>query len=110
MMRLLLIFVFACGAQSTPTGGSGSGSAEPVDRKTCTTDDDCVLVEACCGCAGGGKRISIRKDGVEHYNATRDQRCMGTLCTAVMSEDPSCNAEAVCREGSCAVQPHMGKL
>jgi hypothetical protein len=110
MTRLVLLVLVACGAQSTPTTGGGSGSAAPTDRKTCTTDDECVLVEACCGCAAGGKRISIRKDSVEQYNTTRDQRCMGTLCTAVMSDDPSCNAEAVCREGSCAVQAHMGKL
>ena len=106
-MRLaLLLLLVACGAKTPPAGG-GSGSAAPVDRKSCTADEDCVLVDACCGCGAGGKQIAIRKDGVEQYIATRDQRCVGQLCTAVMSEDPSCTAEAVCREGSCTVQPHM---
>ena len=82
MRSLLLVFVVACGAKSTPSTVSGAGSATSVESKTCATDADCALVDACCNCTGGGERLAIRKDGVENYNAT-------------------------CLEGSCAVQPAM---
>ncbi|HEX7837994.1 MAG TPA: hypothetical protein VF469_11055 [Kofleriaceae bacterium] len=79
---------------------------EPADR--CTTADDCELVDACCGCNAGGKRIAIRKDAVAGFEASRAQRCADVMCAQVISTDPSCDAEAICGSGNrCQVAPHM---
>ncbi len=105
--------VVACGAKATPPsdpGGAGSGSAPPyaADRSACTTAGECTLVEACCGCNAGGRRVAIRKDAVADYDVTRDQRCHDTTCAQMISQDASCDAEAGCEGGRCVVLPHMG--
>jgi hypothetical protein len=75
----------------------------------CTSGDECDLVDACCGCNAGGKKIAIRKDAVADYQASRQQRCGGTVCAMNISTDPSCDAEAICGSGNrCRVAPHMG--
>ncbi|MBA3540819.1 MAG: hypothetical protein H0T79_14500, partial [Deltaproteobacteria bacterium] len=72
-------------------------------------DEDCALVEACCGCNAGGRKVGIRADQVAAYDASRGQRCAATMCAQSISEHPSCNAEPVCRKGHCVAQPHMGR-
>jgi hypothetical protein len=110
MKTLLLVMLVACGSNSKPTPGPGNTKPiNAVDRNTCKVAEDCALVEACCGCAAGGKRVAIRKDAVAEYDASRQQRCGDMVCTTVMSEDSSCNAEATCEAGHCKVMAHMGK-
>jgi hypothetical protein len=82
-----------------------SGAAGKVAGPVCRSNADCVLVaEDCCGCTGGGKQKAVpRKEKASHERA-RQARCAGTLCPAVMSQDPSCSAtSAVCKEGQCAL-------
>jgi len=119
-MKLARVAVFAlaavgCGSSSSTPAGSGSGmppspaptaSTEPA--VTCTTSEDCALVQACCGCNAGGKQIAIRADAVAAFEASREQRCGGTMCTQMISTDPSCDAEATCgANGRCNVTPHL---
>jgi hypothetical protein len=95
--------------------GCGSKPAAP-DKPTpvtepatdCTAPDDCDLVDACCGCSAGGKKLAIRKDAIAGFLASREQRCGDVVCLAVMSTDPSCDAEAICgSRNRCRVAPHM---
>ncbi len=96
--------------------GCGSSKAPPPDKPVpitepatdCTTADDCDLVDACCGCNAGGKRLAIRKDAVAGFMASREQRCANVVCAQVISTDPSCDAEAICgNRNRCRVAPHM---
>jgi hypothetical protein len=94
----------ATGSAAPPSGEAATGEA----AKTCTTSEDCALVSACCGCTAGGRQIAIRKDAVAAFDASREQRCGGQMCTQVMSTDPSCTAEAICgAQGTCEVAPHL---
>ena len=113
---LAIVAAIGCGASSPqpdrpsapqPTVEvAATPAAGPDDH--CTTADDCVLVEACCGCTIGGHRIAIRKDAVAAYDATRPQRCGGRMCMHLMSHDPTCDAEPICGSGNrCRVAPHM---
>jgi hypothetical protein len=79
---------------------------EPADN--CTTAEDCELVDACCGCNAGGRKLAIRKDAVAGFVATRKERCSGQMCAQMMSQHPSCDAEAICgNRDRCRVAPHM---
>ena len=71
----------------------------------CQVDSDCVLVpDDCCGCTGGGKQRALPKKDKAGFERARQARCAGTLCPAVMSQDPSCAAtSAVCKEGKCTL-------
>ena len=94
-----------CGSTAAPPD-----KPAPITRPddSCSTGDDCDLVDACCGCSAGGTRIAIRKDAVAGFLATRDQRCADVVCTQMISTDPTCDAEAVCgNRGRCRVAPHM---
>lgn len=97
------------------TSGCGPASSAP-DKPTpitepadnCTTSDDCDLVDACCGCNAGGRKLAIRKDAVAGFMASREQRCGGVMCAQVISTEPSCDAEAICgSRNRCRVAPHM---
>jgi len=108
-LSILLVLAIACGSKSAPTGGGGSKPApNAADRDTCATAEDCTLVDACCGCNAGGKKVAIRKDAVAEYDATRAQRCGDSTCPQVISTHSSCNAEATCEAGHCKVMAHMG--
>ena len=101
-----LVFAIACGSSAKPDVKGPPPNA--ADRDTCATAEDCTLVDACCGCTAGGKRVAIRKDAVAEYDATRPQRCGDSVCATVMSDHSSCNAEATCEAGHCKVMAHMG--
>ncbi|HEU4731945.1 MAG TPA: hypothetical protein VFT22_28815 [Kofleriaceae bacterium] len=96
----------ACGSRSAPAPDRPATTTEPDDR--CHAADDCELVDACCGCNAGGKRIAIRKDAVAAFEASREQRCADVVCAQVISTDPSCDAEAICgSRNRCRVAPHV---
>jgi hypothetical protein len=107
-LAALVALALGCGA-SAPTGGAPAAArvaGEPAD--SCTTAEDCELVDACCGCNAGGKKLAIRKDAIAGFEASRAQRCGEVMCAAVMSQDPSCDAEAICgSRNRCRVAPHM---
>ena len=79
---------------------------EPADN--CTTSDECELVDACCGCNAGGRKLAIRKDAVAGFVASYQERCRGQMCPQMISQHPSCDAEAICgNRNRCRVAPHM---
>jgi hypothetical protein len=93
-------------AAGDPAGDPAAGAGAPAD--SCTAAEDCALVDACCGCSAGGKKIAIRKDAVTAFESTREQRCGEVMCAQMMSQDPSCDAEAICgSRNRCRVAPHM---
>jgi len=106
-----LVFLVACGSSKPAgtTGGTGSGPPPTkAELDTCTKDEECALVEACCGCNAGGRKVAIRADAVADYEKSRPQRCASEVCTQMMSEHLSCDAEAVCgQNGHCKPSPHM---
>lgn len=113
---LAACILFGCGAKSpeAANGGSAGGSAEPVGAapsmdvpQDCKASDDCDLVEACCGCSAGGTKLAIRKDAIAAYEASREQRCGQIMCAQMISNHPSCSAEAICgSRNRCTVVPH----
>ena len=103
-VAMMFALALGCGQKTA----APSTPPPPVDRKSCSAAEDCTLVEACCGCSAGGRRVSIRKDAVAEYEATRAQRCGESACTAVTSTHSSCDAEATCDNGECGAIGHMG--
>jgi len=109
-IAVFAVFGVAVGCGGTPAApdkpAATSAVLEPPD--SCTTADDCDLVDACCGCNAGGKKLAIRKDAVAAFEASREQRCGGLMCAQFISQDPSCDAEAICgSRHRCRVAPHM---
>jgi hypothetical protein len=112
MSAAMTAALIALAAVIAGCGGTAAAPDKPAPvselADNCTTSEDCDLVDACCGCNAGGRKIAIRKDAVAAFNASRDQRCGGQLCAQVISQDPSCDAEAVCgNRNRCRVAPHM---
>jgi hypothetical protein len=111
-MRALATLAIAAAALAAGCGSKPAAPDQPAPvlqpADNCTTADDCDLVDACCGCSAGGKKIAIRKDAVAGFMASQGQRCAAVSCLAVMSTDPSCDAEAICgSRNRCRVAPHM---
>ncbi|HMG56111.1 MAG TPA: hypothetical protein VK601_21580 [Kofleriaceae bacterium] len=109
-VALVAAAVLAALAAGCGSAASAPEQPAPITRPddSCSTGDDCDLVDACCGCSAGGKRMAIRRDAVAGFVATHDQRCAGVMCAQMISTDPSCDAEAVCgNRGRCRVAPHM---
>ena len=108
---LAALALAACGASS-----SAPAAPPPLDPRapipdSCTTADDCALVDACCGCAVHGKQLALRKDAVASFNASRPQRCAGVVCDSLTGTDPTCDAEPICgSRNRCRVAPHMQHL
>jgi hypothetical protein len=110
-LAALVVAVLGCGSNPPPAPASGSGekSAELTELPdSCTTAEDCELVDACCGCNAGGRKLAIRKDAVASFQASHEQRCADQMCPQFISHDPSCDAEAICgSRNHCRVAPHM---
>jgi len=103
---LAAVAALGCGPATAPPPDKPVLRADAADH--CTTADDCDLVDACCGCNAGGKRIAIRKDAVAGFASARETRCAGQMCAQMISSDPSCDAEAICgSRNRCRVAPHM---
>jgi hypothetical protein len=102
----LAALIVACGHPASTPGPTSSSSGD--DTGACKSDDDCILVDQCCDCNNGGGRMAIRKDQLDHHKAQAAKECAAMACAAMVSQDGSCNAEASCRDGRCAVTPHLG--
>ena len=105
----ILLWICAIGCGAAPAASAGDTPAPVTEPDTrCTTADDCDLIDACCGCNAGGRKLAIRKDAVAGFTASRDQRCGTVMCAQMISADPSCDAEAICgSRNRCRVAPHM---
>jgi hypothetical protein len=83
-------------------GHAGKGKAPAAGTADCKIDADCVVVtDDCCPCSEGGKQRAIPKKERAAYEKDRKKRCEGTMCTEVMSQDPSCSQRAMCGAGIC---------
>jgi hypothetical protein len=80
---LAVVLAIGCGSKAPPPA---SDQPAPLTElaDSCTTADDCDLVDACCGCNAGGKKMAIRKDAVAGFLSTREQRCGDTMCAQVI--------------------------
>jgi hypothetical protein len=95
-----------CGSRPPDKPAPRPDPGEPADH--CTVSEECDLVDACCGCNAGGRKLAIRKDAVAAFTASYQERCRGQMCPQMISQHPSCDAEAVCgNRNRCRVAPHM---
>ena len=76
----------ACGPKPPAPPDKPAPVAELADN--CTTGDDCALVDACCGCNAGGRKLAIRKDAVAGFVASYKERCRGQMCAQMISQHP----------------------
>ena len=129
-LMLAALVLHAAGCKEEPTiiitFAPQDGSVKPVDlarpvdlsrapdlapvTKTagdpCKKDADCVLEKAdCCGCNSGGKAAAIGRARSSAYRKEMESKCEGTMCPAIMSNDPTCAMKVACVEGRCALAP-----
>lgn len=84
------------GAAGGPETG---GASEPI---TCESADDCVLVEDCCGCSAGGKKMAVHRERLDQVISSEAENCEQKSCGSGPSDDPSCEASgARCEQGRC---------
>ena len=78
--------------------------APPAGPPECKASAECVAeVEECCDCNHGGRLVAMVKSKALS-KAARAKKCKGTMCAAVLSNDPSCGKKAACVEGRCVLQ------
>jgi hypothetical protein len=85
-------------AAKTPAKGKPAATAE------CKVAADCVVVPLdCCDCANGGKQHAIAKKQAAAAKTARAEKCKTTVCTMMLSTDPSCGQRADCVDGACVM-------
>ncbi len=73
-------------------------------KPECKVAADCVVEPSdCCDCANGGKQHAIPKKQAAASKAARAERCKNTVCTMMLSTDPSCGQRAACVDGACVL-------
>jgi hypothetical protein len=94
----IAVIVSLGGAQAKKSGKK----AAPAAASECKVDSDCVAVpDDCCSCNEGGKQRAILRKDQAAYEKDRKKRCAETMCTEVMSQDPSCSQKPFCGAGIC---------
>jgi hypothetical protein len=90
-------------AKQDKTGKKAKGKgAAPASTDECKADSDCVAVaDDCCSCSQGGKQRAIPKKQKDAYEKERKKRCAETVCTEMVSTDPSCTQQPFCGAGIC---------
>jgi hypothetical protein len=97
----LALVAATLGAAFEAQAKKGKGKA-PAESVGCKTDADCVaVIDECCSCSEGGKQHAIPKKEQAAYEKDRRARCKETMCTEVMSQDPSCSQKPFCGAGIC---------
>lgn len=101
----LLLALAGCSGGGAGGAGGGGGprvaQAAPEDI-ACSRDDECALVEDCCGCAMGGTKTAVRTDRVETLSAAAGDACGEPACPGTPSQHRSCTATAArCVGGRC---------
>jgi hypothetical protein len=96
------LVVSACGGEARSSGLAQVGQPSP-DHQTCRRDEDCTLVEDCCGCFNGGSRTAVRVDAVQALTDAAEAECGARQCAeGIESNHRSCQAVgAACRGGRC---------
>ena len=102
---LAILFVAGCDQAQQPTEEElkeGFEGTEPstVELSMCTTDSDCIVVDtSCCNCNYGGTKTAINQN-FETYWDDFLANCGDVMCTAVISNDPSCSGIPKCISNS----------
>ncbi len=79
-------------------------AAPVVAANECKSASDCVAVnEDCCNCANGGKQVAMAIAASIAHGKQLAARCKDTVCTAMMSNDPSCAKGPDCVAGKCVL-------
>ena len=91
------------GSEGAANGSDGPRAGEPqAEEQSCWRDQDCVLVDDCCGCERGGLRLSVRADKLEAVTGRSTDECAERTCSGQASQHRSCKASAArCVGGSC---------
>jgi hypothetical protein len=98
----LALAAFLAGNAQAKRGKTSTTKTKADVTAGCKTDADCVAVpEDCCPCSEGGKQRALPKKERAAYDKDRKKRCAGTMCTEVMSQDPSCSQRVFCGAGIC---------
>ena len=107
-LGLLVALLVGCasggaGSQSAANGSDGPRAGQPqAEEQSCWRDQDCVLVDDCCGCANGGLRLSVRADKLDAVTERSGSECSERTCSGQASQHRSCKATAArCVGGSC---------
>lgn len=89
------------GPASAVSGGlQGEGGSSIY---LCEQDSDCAKVKAdYCGCNNGGTATSVNTKYATEYEDKLTSS--DTVCTTVISNDPSCTAEPVCENSKCVLR------
>ena len=93
--------VVAVDAKVAPVVRASATNAAPE----CTRDADCVIVPAgCCDCANGGKQRAVAKTRADKLRAAQRAACKQTMCTMMISTDPTCGQRARCVDARCELK------
>ena len=102
LLTCLALVAATLGAAFEAQAKRARGKAPAAAAAGCKTDADCVaVIDDCCSCSEGGKQHAIPRKEQAAYEKERRNRCKGTMCTEVMSEDPSCSQKPFCGAGIC---------
>ncbi len=105
VLALIASLVVALGWSTLTEAKRGRRKAAPAvsGAADCKVDRDCILVQDdCCPCSQGGKQRAIPKKNKAAYEKDRKKRCTAdTVCTEMMSQDPSCSQVPFCGAGIC---------
>jgi hypothetical protein len=83
----------------------GRKAVAAASTDDCKKDSDCAVVpDDCCPCNQGGALRALPKKQKDAYEKDRKKRCAGTLCTEVMSQDPTCVQHPFCGAGICELE------
>jgi hypothetical protein len=93
----------AAAAHDSANAGGAPRAGEPqAGEQSCWRDQDCVLVDDCCGCDRGGLRLAVRADKLDAVTERGQSSCEGRTCSDQPSQHRSCKASAArCVGGSC---------
>lgn len=93
----------AAAAHDSANASGAPHAGEPqAGEQSCWRDQDCVLVDDCCGCDRGGLRLAVRADKLDAVTERGQSSCEGRTCSDQPSQHRSCKATAAhCVGGSC---------
>lgn len=107
LSALVVVVSLACACAGAQSGaGSGTdaprvGAATAADR-TCSRDVECVMVDDCCGCSGGGQRLAVAQSRLAELQASAEAACANRQCAPSPTPHRSCSAtSARCAGGLC---------
>lgn len=71
----------------------------------CKTAADCEVAPVeCCDCANGGKQQAVTHAAAAQLKKDRPKKCKDTMCTMMVSTDPTCGKRAACVDGQCTMK------